>query len=64
MDSAQNNLRDEIAAIVKAISDGDDDYWNGNGYFGVLDQEAVVNDIMAAVVEHDGEEVLEVFGAS
>jgi len=62
MDSAQNNLRDEIAAIVKAISDGDDDYWKANGYFGILNQEAVIADILAAVVEHDGEEVLEVFG--
>lgn len=58
-----NNLRDKVAAIVKAISDGDDDYWNDNGVFGILDQGAVVNDILAAVVEHDGE-VLEVFGGS
>ena len=56
-----NNLRDEIAAIVRAISDGDDDYWNDNGVFGILDREAVIAAIMAAVVEHDGE-VLEVFG--
>jgi hypothetical protein len=56
-----SNLRDEIAAIVRAISDGDDRYWNGNEIFGVLDQEAIIADIMAAVVECDGE-VLEVFG--
>lgn len=54
-------LRDRIAAIVRAISDGDDKYWNDNGVFGVLDQEAVVTDILAAVVENNGE-VLEVFG--
>jgi hypothetical protein len=56
-----NSLRDEIAAIVRAISDGDDKYWNAQGHFGVLDQDAVVADIMAAVVECDGK-VLEVFG--
>jgi len=55
-----NTLRDEIASIVEAIADGDK-YWNGYEDFGVLDQEAVVNDILAAVVECDGE-VLEVFG--
>ena len=59
-----NNLRDEITVIVQAIAEGDDDYWNGNGYFGVLDQQAVVADIMAAVVKHDGEEMLEAFGAA
>jgi len=55
------NLRDRIAAIVRAIAEGDPDYWNGRGEFGVLDQEAVVADIMVAVVENNGE-VLEVFG--
>jgi len=56
-----NNLCEEIAAIVRAIAEGDASYWNGYELFGVLDQETVVADIMAAVVEHDGE-VLEVFG--
>jgi len=56
-----NSLRDRIAAIVRAIAEGDPDYWNGRGEFGVLDQEAVVADIMVAVVENNGE-VLEVFG--
>jgi len=55
------NLRDRIAAIVRAISEGDADYWNGRGEFGVLDQEAVVANILAAITECDGE-VLEVFG--
>jgi hypothetical protein len=58
-----NDLRDRIAAIVQAIAEGDDDYWNHCGYFGVLDQDAVVADVMAAVVKNDGE-VLEVFGGS
>jgi len=64
MDSEEKmNLYEEIAVIVKAISDGDDKYWNENGFFGVLDQQAVVNDILAAVVECDGE-VLEVYGVA
>jgi len=62
MEKMMTTLREEIAAIVKAISDGDERYWNGYETFGVLDQNALVNDIIAAVVEHDGEEVLEVFG--
>jgi len=57
-----NILRDKIIAIVRAIAEGDADYWNGYELFGILDQEAVVNDVLAAIVEHDGEEVLEVFG--
>lgn len=57
-----NSLRDEIIAIVKAISDGNDRYWNNNGWFSILDQATVVADILAAVVEHDGEEALEAFG--
>jgi len=58
-----SNLRDKIAVIVRAIAEGDPDYWNGRGEFGVLDQDAVVSDILAAVVEYDGE-VLEVFGGA
>ena len=56
-----NNLRDCITAIVQAIAEGDDGYWNSRGEFGVLDQDAVVADVMAAVEKCDGE-VLEVFG--
>jgi hypothetical protein len=59
-----NTLREEIAAIVKAIAENDADYWNSYGQFRALNQEAVVNGIIAAVVEHDGEEVLEAFGAA
>jgi hypothetical protein len=56
-----DTLRDEIAAIIEKIAEGDTDYWNGYELFGILDEDAVVADIMAAVVEHDGE-VVEVFG--
>jgi hypothetical protein len=54
-------LYEEITAIIEKIAEGDADYWNGYDMFGVLDREAVIADIMAAVVEHDGE-VLEVYG--
>jgi hypothetical protein len=54
-------LYEEITAIIGKIAEGGADYWNGYEMFGVLDQDAVVADIMAAVVEHDGE-VLEVYG--
>jgi len=56
-----NNLRDRVATIVRAIAEGDDEYWNGRGEFGILDQDAVVADVMAAVEECNGE-VLDVFG--
>jgi hypothetical protein len=63
MERMMTSLRDEITAIVEKIADGNKEYW-GDSWMWFLDQDAVIADIIAAVMRHDGEEVLEVFGAA